>query len=153
MNINSNEKYGSMLRAYDRLKKIYTDSGAQLSNSLVKDATEDFFYHCYHLKDFIKKETNDNSKKNKIEEYINNSTYLSIAADFCNTFKHGGLDKKSRYKYAIQATNTHIKFDINSNGFIGSSKFEICINNEKYDSLNLAENCIKEWDDFLLNNT
>lgn len=148
MNFNAKDKYKSMLRAYDRLKRINTDTGNEHGNTEANDATEDFFNQCYHLKDWIKKDSNV-KLNDDVEQYINNSKYLAIAADYCNIFKHAGLDKKSRSNQKIESTNTHVRFDLTSRGFVASSKFEISIDGKKYNSLILAESCIKEWDTFL----
>jgi len=151
MKFNARDKYKSMLRAYDRLIVINTDTGNQHGNTEARDATEDFFNQCYHLKDWIKKDI-EMKKGVDPEKYINNSKYLSISADYCNAFKHGGLDRKSRSDKKIEAINTHVRFDLTNAGFIASSKLEITINNIKYNSLVLAKNCIEEWNIFLEQN-
>jgi len=152
MEYNAEDKYRSMLRAYNRLKIINTNTGNQHGNTEAKDATEDFFNHCYHFKDWIKKDLSIIFLTD-VEKYIDNSQYISIAADYCNVFKHAGLDKKSRSKRNLDGLNTHVKFDLTNNGFIASSKLEVTIDGQKYNSLDLARNCIKEWNIFLKTQT
>lgn len=136
-----------MNRAYDRLKKIATNNGDEISNTDASDAAEDFFTKCYHLKDWLKKEFPHLSSD--IENHITSSQNLSLAADYCNTFKHGGLDKQSRHRDEIEKINTHINIDFSSTGFLATSSLEITIGGVKHDALQLASDCIKEWDEYL----
>jgi len=152
MEYNAEDKYKSMLRAYNRLKIINTNTGNKHGNTEAKDATENFFNQCYHLKDWIKRDSSINLSTD-LEKYINNSQHLSIAADYCNNFKRAGLDNTSRLKKNIENLSTHVKFDLTKNGFIASSKLEVTIDGEKYNSLDLAKNCIKEWNIFLKTQT
>lgn len=148
MDFNSADKYRSMLRSYDHLKKIQTNNGNSISNTDSRDAVENFFNHCYHLKDWLKKDPQVTLKLD-VEEYINSSSSLSLAADYCNTFKHAGLDRKNRSKRKLEKINTHINLDLTPTGFVASSKLELTIGGEKYDALDLATQCIKAWDSFI----
>ena len=64
-------------KAYERLKRVNTDNGNSISNADPKDTTTDFFNHCYHFKDWLKKDfiqsilTNYslNSYKKFVEDY------------------------------------------------------------------------------------
>lgn len=142
------DKYRGMLRAYERLKRISTNNGNAISNTESRDTTEDFFNQCYHLKDWLKNDKTLSIKKD-VEAFVTKSTALSLAADYCNSFKHGGLDRNSRSGKDLEKINTHINFNLTTRGFIASSQLEITISGEKYDSLKLAEKCIKDWDKFL----
>lgn len=145
------DKYFCMRRAYERLKKINTNNGNSISNTEAKDSTEDFFNHCYHFKDWLKKDRSI-SITSDIEDFINNSTSLSLAADYCNSFKHGGLDKKARSNKQLEKINTHIKFDLTPSGFIATSSLEITIDGVKYDAFSLASDCVDEWNKLLRQN-
>lgn len=76
----------------------------------------------------------------------------SLAADYCNSFKHAGLDKKSRSRQELEKMNTHVNFDLTPKGFIASARLELTIGGKKYDAFSLATDCIKEWDNFLEQN-
>ena len=151
MEFNAVDKYRSMLRSYERLKKIETDNGNEVSNTESRDAVEDFFNQCYHLKDWLKKGA-DVTILLDIEDYIDKSLPLSLAADYCNTFKHAGLNR-SRSNKNIEKVNTHIKLDLTPNGFVATSRLEITIAGDKYNAFDLATQCIEEWKNFInLNN-
>jgi hypothetical protein len=99
------------------------------------------------LIDWLKKDPAAGSTD--VENYINGSNALSFAADYCNSFKHGGLDKTSRSGQDIQKVNTHITMDFTSAGVITSSHLEITVSGKKLDALVLAKQCLAEWDKFL----
>lgn len=151
MEFNTVDKYRSMLRSYERLKKIETDNGNAISNTESRDAVEDFFNQCYHFKDWLKKDKNINLSMD-VEKYINDSQHLSLAADYCNTFKHAGLNRSARSDKSLEKINTHINFDLTSRGFIASSRLELTISGEKYDAFKLATQCIEEWRKFIEEN-
>lgn len=147
MEFNAVDKYRSMLRSYDRLKKIETNNGNSIGNTESRDAVEDFFNQCYHLKDWLKKDKNITLSLD-VEGFINDSQFLSLAADYCNTFKHGGLDRPRSDKN-LEKINTHVNFDLTSKGFVASSRLELTISGEKYDAFKLATQCIEEWKKFI----
>lgn len=142
------DKYRSMQRSYNRLEKINTNNGNEISNADARDATEDFFNQTYHFKDWLKK---DESIKllSDIEEYINKSSALALAADYCNAFKHAGLNRDSRSGKELQKINTHINLDLTPHGFVASSRLEITIDHKSYDAFLLASNCMNEWETYL----
>jgi hypothetical protein len=150
MDFKAVDKYWRMIRVYNQLKRISTNNGSEISNAESGDATEDFFCQCYHLKDWLIKDKS--LLKEDVEEFINKSPSLSLAADYCNSFKHAGLKRPPRSGKLIQKINTHVNFDLTTTGFVASSRLEITISGKKYDSLVLAENCIKDWDRFLRQN-
>lgn len=159
MEYNAKDKYYSMKRAYDRLKtvnvdsKIIIDGRAQsgVSNTDPRDTTEEFFSQCYHFKDWLKKDTSITIIRD-VEDFINKSATLSIAADYCNSFKHAGLDKKSRSGQEIEKMNTHVNIDLTPRGVISFARLELTISGKKYNAFLLATDCMKEWDDFLEQN-
>ena len=133
------------------MKKINTDNGNSISNADPKDATEDFFNQCYHFKDWLKKDTSITLTED-VENFISKSSSLSLAADYCNSFKHAGLDQKSRSGQELEKMNTHVNFDLTSRGFVVSASLELTIGGKKYDAFSLATNCMKEWNNFLKKN-
>lgn len=151
MEYNAIDKYYGMKRSYERLKKINTDNGNSISNADPKDATEDFFNQCYHFKDWLKKDTSITLAED-VEDFISKNDPLSLAADYCNSFKHAGLDKKSRSGQELEKMNTHVNFDLTPRGFVASARLELTIGGKKYDAFLLATDCMKEWDSFLEQN-
>src|SRR5664280_2882564 len=117
MQYNAADKYLRMLRAYGVLERINTDNGNSISNTDARDAAEEFFNQCYHFKDWIKKDASIRVDQD-VEEFINFSSAMQLAADYCNSLKHAGLDKRSRSGKEIERVNTHMKLDLTSRGFV-----------------------------------
>ncbi|HLZ15208.1 MAG TPA: hypothetical protein VKQ34_04430 [Candidatus Saccharimonadales bacterium] len=150
MQYEASQKYGSMIRAYERFKHLSINNGSSISLHAARDAADDFFQHCYHLKDWLKKDPATSSLDT--ENFINKSQPLALAADYCNSSKHGGLDKSSRSGATIEAANVHTTLDLTSQGFIASSRLEITVSGVKYDAFKLATDCIKAWKSFFASN-
>ena len=148
MDFKAADKYHRMMRSYDNLRAVSTDTGNRISLSQAKEATEDFFTHCYHFKDWLIKEMPH--LKRAVEDHITNSTSLSLAADYCNTFKHAGLDKTPRSGHHLDAVLQHTRLDLTPRGFVASAQVEIKTTSGKsYRAFYLATECIRDWDAFL----
>lgn len=151
MEYSAKNKYISMMRAYTKLQKIYTDNGNTISFSDPDDEVDSFFTHCYHLKDWLKKDASM-MLTDKVEAYISSSIPLSIAADYCNASKHGGLDRPPKSGMMIEKKNHHLKMDLTSKGFVTSARMELTIDGKKYDAFALATDCLRDWNKFLKTN-
>ena len=150
MDFDIGSKYRQMKRAYDKLETIGTNTGSSITNVDAKDAAEEFFTQCYHFKDWLKKAYP--ALNRTVEQYISNSLPLSLAADFCNTFKHAGLDSNPRLREHLATINTHIKMDFTPQGIVASSHIEIKTPTRSFNGLDIAGQCIQEWDKFIQNN-
>jgi hypothetical protein len=84
-----------------------------------------------------------------VESYISNSAPLSLAADYCNTFKHAGLDKKPRSGQQLVEVLQHTRMDITPQGFVCSAQVEIKTDAKNYRAFDLATDCIHDWNAFL----
>ena len=151
MEYNAADKYRRMLRTYGVLERINTDNGSSISNTDARDAAEDFFNQCYHFKDWIKKDTSIRVDQD-VEEFINSSTVMQLAADYCNSLKHAGLDRGSRSGKTLERLNTHVNIDLTSRGFVASSRLELTISGQSYDAFKLATECVEAWEKYLREN-
>jgi hypothetical protein len=84
-----------------------------------------------------------------VEAFITTSPNLALAADYCNTFKHAGLDRPTRSGKAIQRINQHSRLDMTPRGFVASARLEVTVDGVPMDALTLAKDCVAEWDGFL----
>ena len=165
-----------MLRAAMRLIALATDLGktAIIGDPTAKDAATSFFVECYHLKDWLKKDARVRHPRD-VEDFINKSSALSLAADLCNSLKHAGLGKRPRsgahlnrinmaYSIDVPITATgEIKFarqpsdgdtvTISRTRVTGSpiakAKMVMTIGTAQHNAPELAALCIKEWNAFL----
>src|SRR5690242_8024527 len=81
MDFKVEDQYLSMLRAFAALERLATDTGAMaVMGHEPADAAKRFFMECYHLKDYLKKDTRILDPMG-VELFVNGSVPLSIAAD------------------------------------------------------------------------
>lgn len=171
------KQYRSMCRAYERLEELATGigKGTPVANHEPTEAAKNFFIECYHIKDYLKKDSRVSSPK-IVENYIGSCQFLPVAADLCNSFKHAGLDHSSRSGSRIDKINMAYTVDFPLNGgeiavpfgenpvdgdtftinrtlrvgpVITTGRVIVTIDGKTYEALNLAEKCIKEWDAFI----
>ena len=141
------DKYHRTMRSYEKLRIVSTDTGNSISLSQAKEAAEEFFTHCYHFKDWLIKEMPH--LRQAVEDHISNSVPLSLAADYCNTFKHAGLDRTPRSGQHLEAVLQHTRLDLTPRGFVASAQVEIKTAGKSYRVFDLATECIRDWDAFL----
>jgi hypothetical protein len=77
---------------------------------------------------------------------------LRIAADYCNTLKHAGLNWKGRNNGQVETVNTHLKLDFTPKGFVGSAQVEIIMGGKRYNAYKLATDCVAAWHAFFSQN-
>ena len=157
MKFQSHEKYAKMTRALARLERTYTETGNAISTADARDATENFFNHAYHLKDYLQKDFPGMAQR--VEKYITGSRVLSLVADLHNSFKHGGDIANRRRKHEKESgsppvgdlvrINTHTKVDLDTTTAKCSQRMEITFQNATFDALQLATETVREWDSFL----
>lgn len=147
MDFQAAAKYARMVNEYKRLQKISTDTGGSIGLDEAKACGESFFIQCHSFKDWLKNEHPKLAKD--IEDHITNSSALALAADYANTFKHGGLSGSPRSGRKIEGINQHTHLDLSGRGPITSAKLEITVDGVKIDALALAKDCLAAWDAFL----
>jgi hypothetical protein len=177
MNYNAEDKYQNMVRAYEALRALATDVGrtAVIGDHAAGDAATSFFVECYHLKDWLKKDSRI-KRPEDVEDFISKSDALSLAADLCNSLKHAGLNKTPRSGMHLDQINMAYSLDIPAStepGFIkmtrnpsdgdtitisrsnrmgrpvATAKVVLTIGGKKHEVLDVAAQCVKDWDAFL----
>ncbi len=179
MDYNAEAQYQSMIRYYEVIRRLATDIGKTvvIGDYAAVDATKSFFVECYHFKDWLKKDSRI-TRPQDVEDCINASHSLSLAADLCNSLKHAGLDKTPRSGMNLDRINMAYSLDLPSTIEPGQIKFErnpsdgdtitisysnragrpiatakvvLTVGGKTYDALGVAAECVNDWDDFLLN--
>jgi hypothetical protein len=147
------DKYLSMVRSYKRLEKISTDNDGTISFAGSQDQVEDFFNQCYHFKDWLIKDPGVALSKKSVEEFISDSPSLSLAADICNSFKHAGLDKRSRSGRTLEGMKRHLSLLVpRGEKLVTFARHELTIGGKQYDAFSLATECLGEWEKYLKEN-
>lgn len=142
------EQYERIVRWYKRFEKLNQGILHDKDSNNYIDDIYAFFINCYHLKDWIK---NDNSiivDISDIENFINNSTALSICADVCNGLKHLKITSP-RIDPNTTFGKKHVKMELGTQPTIIALKIEIIVDENNYDAFDLAADCIKEWENYL----
>jgi len=177
MNYDPEDKYQAMVRAYDKLKALATDIGSTvvIGDHAAGDAATAFFNACYHLKDWLKKDSRIHDPRD-VERFVSSSTALSLAADLCNSQKHAGLDNTPRSGRQLDQINMAYSLDLPTTPVPGSieasrnpsdedtirisvsnrqgrpvatAKVVLTIGGQIHDALDVATECVKDWDIFL----
>lgn len=106
------------------------------------------FVHCYHLKDWIKNDPENNILKGNVESCSHSSLSLKICGDICNGLKHLRLDKpKSGNGAKIQGSD--ISLTLGGGPPKISVKYIIEVEGEKYDAFTIASEAVTKWQAFL----
>ena len=147
------EQYERMHRSYDRFREI----NSRLADKVSSDYEDDvyaFFMHCYHLKDWIK---NDPSVKTRmpnigtdVEQFMNESEALSLCAALCNSLTRLELNQShSSGPRIFGRSRYHYQLNIGSRSSIRLGWLVERNNKPPIDALELATECIAEWEKFL----
>ncbi len=153
-----NEEYGYK-NQLDRLKRSREKlNDYSVNQSEYKDALWSFFQNAYHLKDWIKNDERI-SLKNNIENYINESKYIKIAAALANRSKHLKLTSERGHnsdcnKESVTIFLNTLSLDNEVNKLMPKPKviYYYLIendNNESFNHIDLADNIINEWTELI----
>ena len=124
-----------------------------------KDDVYAFFQCCYHLKDWLKEDSEFQSPK-KVEVYVAQNKFLIICADICNASKHAYLknphkdDNKNTANIALEPKRV-IYAKVFNGGEAGSVsiKMEITYNDDTLDAFDVATNAVNVWKSFIADPT
>ncbi|BAU65776.1 hypothetical protein STA3757_31670 [Stanieria sp. NIES-3757] len=147
-------------REYKRLK----DAINSQDQNLIADSIFNFAVTAYHIKDWLKEEKTDKSWKTAVEKYVHDKdndkdeNILSICGDICNSSKHRYLNSPNKSN-ATNIQNSSIKVSkdqITVDSLITINGYTVYIelnSGEIYEILSFANQVIKRWQDFFINNS
>ncbi len=114
-----------------------------------QDDVYSFFVHCNHLRDWVIELNKLGISKTDIKEFILKNRPLQICADLANLSKHCRLERKTwsgRHPRiagtAHQSSNFHNELGV-------QSEFQIWVEAESFDALEVAEQCWALWSKFV----
>jgi|SRR5215469_4578073 len=147
------EQYERMQRSYDRFCELKSGLADKISADYEDDVYA-FFMHCYHLKDWVK---NDSDVKTQmpnidtdVEHFINQSEALSLCADLCNSRKRLELNRShSSAPRLFGRKRYHYQLNIGSRSSVRLEWLVERKDKPPIDALELATESIAEWDKFL----
>ena len=112
-----------------------------------KHAAHDFFIHCHAFKDWLAKE--QPHLRDAIEAHVTKSPALSLAADWANAEKHGGLDRRPRASQQIDSVKQATEMVTVDGVCLFSARAIYYLDGVEHQVLELAERCLRDWDAFL----
>jgi hypothetical protein len=138
-------------RYLKRLKDIYNEVPYTLdTRDYYTDDVYSFFIHCYHIRDWIIRLNRLGLGPKDVDTFIDAHNELRICADLCNGTKHCEL------KYTLRtnsqphiASTSFVSAGTNNEMKTTQGQFYILSDEKFYDALQLAESCMKLWDEFV----
>lgn len=141
-------------RYLQRLRDIYA---GVFNDGNTKQGYEDdvlsFFMHCYHVRDWLIHADIAPVRACKVDEYISRSACLMLSADICNGVKHCKLTKKPRSGtqpiFSGKEYRSSLWLAGASGGELLQAKYSIQTATGVLDVLDLAEECVQSWSEFI----
>jgi hypothetical protein len=152
---NYKEQYDRMIRFLKLLEEVYSgvehEAGQDHDSEYYKDRVYSFFQNCYHLKDWMKNDSDVTLivSKSDIENFVKSEYELKICGDVCNGSKHSRI---TTYKIDPNTglKNTVWNMALGGGKPILSANFNIECKDQIYDALELARKCVGNWDEFII---
>jgi hypothetical protein len=142
------QQWERVIRWYRRFKEISERKNISQASPQDEDDVFAFFMNCHHLKDWIKNDPSQDEMQGKIEEFINNSTSLSICADLCNGIKHLTIDKsRSGQNPRFGGKTQRVYYD--QTPIVVCQGYTIVAGNNTFDAFDLAFQCMMDWHRFI----
>jgi hypothetical protein len=149
------EQFERVKRYLSRIKNIYEgfSCGEGYGKKTLEDDVISFFIHCYHIRDWTIDLNKIGMTATDIDEFINQHVALRICADLANGSKHCELKRRSRTEsqpHIVMKTydsSTWLCGDAGQK--IIKGKYIILSGEEFYDALELAEECVSLWSNFI----
>jgi hypothetical protein len=139
------EQYRRVKRYYSRFQDLSAGIEHTRDADYYQDDVYSFFVNCYHLKDWIQNDSSIKIDNGILYDYIRNSIALTISGEICNGMKHLSFNNRRGI------TRKDYRFSISSSGMSLQMKFYIDTEQQSYDALNIATECVKDWETFLSN--
>jgi hypothetical protein len=144
------EQYDRLKRYYDRFTAIDQGRPHDVASDNYIDDIYAFFQSCYHLKDWIKNDSDvSQSIKDRVEHYITSKRSLSLCGDLCNSTKHLIRTKSDRSHENPFFGAKKFALDLGSGPTTIRLKYQIETDREPIDAFQLAAESIADWESFL----
>lgn len=135
------EQWGQVERSYKKLQELY--SASVVDNQEAQTIVKDFFTHCWHLKDWLDKDTTISVRGKDVWSLHDAELDLQICRAMANTSKHHTLKDKAEMSARVGTVilQPHGKATIEVTDPATSTYAR--------DALELADSCMKMWCKFI----
>ena len=137
-------QYRRTARWYAKLKQFQQTAVETELSAEAEDCIYAFFQNCFHLKEWVAK--SGAATQRELDLFTSNHQELQICRDICNGTKHMSIKQPS-----VDANfSTYREYDyLYGEGKPGATTFRILIGGKKHDIFDLADRCMKLWNNFL----
>jgi type I site-specific restriction-modification system R (restriction) subunit len=138
-------------RYLERIRKMYEGAPYIQNKEYYTDDVYSFFIHCYHIRDWIKELNLLGITSSELKKFIRSHKELRICADLCNGTKHCHIEENKKWttgqpyiaETSFESSGRNREFTTTK------GRFQIISDDVFYDALELAQRCMKLWDDFV----
>lgn len=149
------EQFERSKRYLNRVRNIYSGILSPIGHD--SDSYDDdvisFFIHCYHVRDWIIHLNKIGITARQVDQFINDHVPLRICADLANGSKHCQLTRNLRTDrqphFISKQRKTSFWLTGSGGGNYMESKYKILSGGIIYDALELAEESVLLWTDFI----
>lgn len=149
------EQFERSKRYLNRVRNIYSGILSPIGHD--RDSYDDdvisFFIHCYHVRDWIIHLNKIGITARQVDQFINDHVPLRICADLANGSKHCQLTRNLRTDrqphFISKQRKTSFWLTGSGGGNYMESKYKILSGGIIYDALELAEESVLLWTDFI----
>jgi hypothetical protein len=142
------EQLDRIKRLRDDIKRFSVANDDNFEGAI--DAFTSFFIQCYHLRDWL---IDSRYGRIDIDIFVSKSPTLSLCRDIANTQKHKRIDKYEPQNHLVEHKFSGISTPITKyyDPFRKENRFGIDVQEfgTLVDVIDLAENCVEEWERFL----
>lgn len=173
---NLESQYRRMGRIYEEIIKDFESTTFSKSSQEKLDKIYDFFLICYHLREWVKKDTKvGQTIKDKLPtfEKEDSPVHLKMCRDLCNRSKHATLETKEHYKpndantkivtyggaiFSVpkkelkEARNKKETIHLKDEDGIFLGNFYVTFKGRNYDLKGVVQACMHEWKVFFEEN-
>jgi hypothetical protein len=150
------EQYDRMLRWRERLTEP-SDESRDNYNTRISDYLHAFFVTCYHINDALEKDPFAGSAHGQAKTYANAAPWLSKCHGVALGSKHVVIDRGPRKGTSprIETSTTKLSQPLwgvpspRGTRTVEESRFDLLIDGQRTWAITVADECIREWNDFL----
>jgi hypothetical protein len=144
------DQFNRVKRWYGRLEEVNSGKHHDRDTDFYEDDLYAFFMNCYHLKDWIKTDSNLKvaGRGQDVEDAVKNDVYMQACEGICNGEKHFGPPRNSakprprlqsaHFKVDISHGTIAIDYNVDTGGTLGIML-----------ALDLAHKCLDFWNDYI----
>jgi hypothetical protein len=143
-------QFARVTRWYGRLKEVNSGTRHDRDTDFYEDELYAFFMNCYHLKDWIKADSNLRAtrKGRDVGDAVRTNIYMQACEGICNGEKHFGAPRNkakptprlqsAHFKIDISQGTIAIDYNIDTGGTLGTMQ-----------AFDLATKCLDFWDNYI----